>query len=183
MTESAEKPLIALGITGGIAAYKAAELCSMLTKAGFGVQVVMTANACRFVGELTFRTLSQRTVITDLWSVPDWRPGHVALATEAAMLAVAPCTANFIGKYAGGIADDALTTLAISMRRPVLLAPAMNPEMWSHPAVRENVATLQRRGVHFVGPAVGHVACGADGTGRMSEPGLIFAAISELTGA
>ncbi len=180
MTEPASKPLIALGVTGSIAAYKAVELCSSLVKSGFAVQVVMTANACRFVGELTFRTISRRAVITDLWNTTDWRPRHVSLAMEAAMLAVVPCTADFIGKYAGGIADDALSTLALSVSRPVLLAPAMNPDMWSQPAVRENVSLLQRRGVHFVGPAVGHVACGNDGAGRMSAPDLIYAAITQL---
>ena len=180
MTESAPKPLIALGVTGGIAAYKAAELCSTLVKAGFGVQVVMTENACRFVGELTFRTLSQRPVIIDLWTLPDWRPGHVALAAEAALLVVAPCTANFIGKYAGGIADDALSTLAISTRRPVLLAPAMNPKMWAHPACQANVELLRSRGVRFAGPESGRVACGEGGVGRMAEPAAIFEAVRNL---
>ena len=175
--------LIALGVTGGIAAYKAAELCSMLRRNGFEVQVVMTENATRFVGPLTFRTLSQRSVVTSLWEVPEWRPEHVALADEAALFVVAPATANFLAKYANGVADDALTTFAATFDGPVLLAPAMNPKMWTHPACRANVATLSARGVHFTGPESGRVACGEAGTGRMSEPASIFETIRKITGS
>lgn len=178
--KKSEGPFVVLGVTGGIAAYKTAALCSLLVKRGYRVQVVMTANATRFVTPLTFQTLSQRPVITSLWDVPDWRPEHVALADAAQLLIVAPCTANFLGKYANGIADDALSTLAVSCLCPVLLAPAMNPKMWRHPAVCDNVATLRRRGVRFAGPAAGHVACGADGTGRMVEPEEIFAEAEKL---
>ena len=175
-----EAPVITLGVTGGIAAYKAADLCSKLTQKGFQVQVVMTANATKFVTPLTFQTLSRRPVITQLWEHADWKPEHVAVAQETKLFAVAPCTANFLAKYAHGIADDALRTLAISMHCPALLAPAMNPAMWSHPAVQDNVRILQSRGVHFVGPAQGRVACGADGIGRMASVEEIFLAICEL---
>jgi phosphopantothenoylcysteine decarboxylase/phosphopantothenate--cysteine ligase len=176
------RPLVALGVSGGIAAYKAAELCSLLIKAGLEVQVVMTENAGRFVGEQTFLTLSRRPVITSLWEVPDWRPEHVALAAEAALLVIAPCTANVLGKLANGIADDALSTLAISIDKPPLLAPAMNPVMWKHPAVRHNVEILRQRGAHLIGPDSGRVACGEDGVGRMSEPAAILEKIKELLG-
>ena len=173
---------VILGVTGGIAAYKSADLCSRLMKAGVEVQVVMTENACRFVTPLTFRTLSRRPVVTSLWETPAWQPEHVALAEWAQALVVAPCTANFMGKYAAGIADDALTTLAISVECPVMLAPAMNPKMWRQPVVQENVALLQSRGVIFCGPAAGHVACGADGVGRMADVNDLYAMILNQLG-
>ncbi len=175
--------LVTLGVTGGIAAYKAAELCSMLRRNGFEVQVLMTDNATRFITPLTFRTLSQRPVVTSLWEVPEWRPEHVALADEAAFFVVAPATANFLAKYANGIADDALSTFAATFGGPVLLAPAMNPKMWAHPACRANVEVLRSRGVRFVGPESGRVACGEDGVGRMAEPGTIFETIRLALGA
>lgn len=172
--------LVALGVTGGIAAYKAAELSSMLRRNGFELQVLMTENATRFVGPLTFRTLSQRPVVTSLWEVPEWRPEHVALADEAAIFVVAPATANFLAKYANGIADDALTTFAATFDGPVLLAPAMNPKMWAHPACQANVELLRSRGVRFAGPESGRVACGEGGVGRMAEPATIFEAVRNL---
>ena len=177
-----DKPFITLGVTGGIAAYKAAEICSGLVKKGCEVQVVMTENATRFVTPLTFQTLSRRPVVTGLWESFDWRPEHVAAAEATELFVVAPCTANFLGKYAHGIADDALSTFAISMRCPALLAPAMNPAMWTHPAVADNVRILRERGVHFVGPDSGRVACGADGVGRMASPEAVLEKIGELTG-
>ena len=176
------KKVVALGVTGGIAAYKAAELCRLLMRGGCEVRVVMTEKACRFVTPLTFRTLSRYPVTTSLWETPEWRPEHVALADEAALLAIAPCTANCLGKLAHGVADDALTTLALAFAGPLLLAPAMNPAMWRHPAVQANVALLRVRGARFVGPAEGEVACGAPGPGRMSEPEEIAAAVMQLLG-
>ncbi|MBQ4106144.1 MAG: phosphopantothenoylcysteine decarboxylase [Lentisphaeria bacterium] len=172
-----DKPVVALGVTGGIAAYKAAELCRLLKRRGYEVRVVMTENACRFVTPLTFRTLSQYPVMTSLWETPEWRPEHVALADEAALLVIAPCTANCLGKLAGGIADDALSTLGLTFGGPVVVAPAMNPGMWRNPAVQQNVEVLKSRGVRFVGPADGDVACGAAGTGRMAEPEEIASAV------
>lgn len=175
-----EKSLIALGVTGGIAAYKAAELCSMFVKNGYEVQVLMTENATRFVTPLTFRTLSRRPVAVSLWEVEDWRPEHVALADEAQLFVVAPATANFLAKYAHGIADDALTTFAVTFAGPALIAPAMNPKMWAHPACRANVALLLERGVEFCGPDSGRVACGDAGTGRLAAPETIFEAAKSL---
>lgn len=172
--------LVALGVTGGIAAYKAADLCSKLIQAGHQVQVLMTECATKLVGERTFLTLSRRPVITSLWDAPEWRPEHVALAERAALLVVAPCTANFIGKYAHGIADDALTTYALAHSGKVLLAPAMNPNMWRHPAVQDNVSLLAQRHIEFIGPEAGRVACGDDGPGRMAEPSDILAKIQAV---
>ncbi|MPM70289.1 Coenzyme A biosynthesis bifunctional protein CoaBC [bioreactor metagenome] len=172
--------LIALGVTGGIAAYKAAELCSLFVKNGYEVQVLMTENATRFVTPLTFRTLSRRPVAVSLWEVEGWRPEHVALADEAALFAVAPATANFLAKYAHGIADDALSTFAATFAGPVLIAPAMNPKMWAHPACRANVELLRSRGVNFCGPDSGRVACGEGGAGRLAEPQAIFTAAKTL---
>ena len=173
------KKLIVLGVTGGIAAYKAADLCSKLAKK-YAVQVIMTENAQRFVGPLTFQTLSRRPVITTLWENADWRPQHVELSCEADLFICAPATANFIAKYANGIADDALSTFAATFHGAVLVAPAMNPQMWSAPACIANVAVLKERGVHFAGPADGDVACGAGGTGRMVEALEIMTAAVEL---
>ena len=175
-----EKALIALGVTGGIAAYKAAELCSLLKKNGYEVQVLMTENAARFVTPLTFRTLSRRPVVLSLWEVEDWRPEHVALADETDLFVVAPATANFLAKYAHGIADDALSTFAATFDGPVLIAPAMNPKMWAHPVCRANVALLRERGVTFCGPDSGRVACGDAGTGRLAAPQAIFEAVESL---
>jgi len=168
--------VIALGVTGGIAAYKAADLCSRLGRK-YDVRVIMTENAARFVTPLTFRTLSRNEVVTSLWEETQWRPEHVALADEADLFAVVPATADFIAKFAHGIADDALTTFAATFAGPALLAPAMNPKMWSRPACIDNVALLKSRGVKFCGPVTGHVACGADGMGRMAEADEILAAI------
>ena len=163
------KKTIALGVTGSIAAYKAADLCSKLVQADFNVVVLMTEAAQKLVTKQTFLTLSRNPVIYDLWNVPNWQPGHIALAEEASLLIVAPCTANFLGKYAHGIADDALTTYALSHSGDTLIAPAMNPKMWKNHAVQDNVALLKKRGVKFVGPVAGKVACGDDGEGRMES--------------
>ena len=152
----------------------------MMMKNGYQVQVIMTENARRFVTELTFQTLSRRPVITSLWETADWRPEHVAVADEADLFIVAPATANFIGKFANGIADDALSTFAITYSGPTLVAPAMNPAMWKNPACQENVRKLAERGISFAGPVAGRVACGADGIGRMMEPEDIFAALQKI---
>ena len=177
-----ERPFIVLGVTGGIAAFKAAELCSSLVKKGCDVQVIMTENACRFVTELTFRTLSQRPVVTTLWDVPEWHPEHVALANRADLFIVAPATANFLAKYANGIADDALSTFAATYAGPAVIAPAMNPAMWNNIFVQKNIALLRENNVQFCGPADGHVACGTGGSGRMEEPQTIFDAVEKFFG-
>ena len=159
--------VLVLGVTGSIAAYKAADLTSKLSQAGISVQVIMTANAQKLVCPQTFFTISQSPVMTDLWTRPDWKPGHIDLAERAKLLLIAPATANILAKMAHGIADDALSTYCLSHTGPVLLAPAMNPRMWSHPATQTNCRILRERGVVFLGPVAGKVACGPVGMGRM----------------
>ncbi|HET9271935.1 MAG TPA: bifunctional phosphopantothenoylcysteine decarboxylase/phosphopantothenate--cysteine ligase CoaBC [Vicinamibacterales bacterium] len=176
--------LIALGVTGGIGAYKAVEVCRGLQKRGHDVQAVMTRSARRFVAPLTFEAITRRPVITS-----QWKPGmnadieHIAIADNAALLLVAPCTANVLGKFANGIADDFLTSLYLATRAPVLVAPAMNSNMLAHAAVQANLQVLQRRGVLFVDPGEGYLACGWIGKGRLAEPDeIVEAAIRVLEG-
>ncbi len=168
---------VILGVTGGIAAYKAADLCSKLTASGLDVHVVMTENAKKLVSERLFLTLSRNRVTSDIWSAPTWEPEHVELSERAELMVVAPATADFLGKYANGIADDALTTTAIAFSGKMILAPAMNPRMWNNPAVRENCRRLADRGVEFCGPETGRLACGTEGVGRMAEPAEILKAV------
>lgn len=172
---------VVLGVTGGIAAYKACELTSRLRKAGAQVYVIMTKNACQFVVPLTFETLSNHPVATDTFARPEtWEVEHVALAKRADVFVIAPATANILAKMACGLADDMLSTTVLATRAPVLVAPAMNTGMWDNPATQENVERLQQRGVHFIGPEGGFLACGDTGAGRMSEPKDIFDAIEKL---
>ncbi len=173
------KSTVVLGVTGSIAAYKAADLTSQLAKKGIDVVVIMTASAQKLVCPQTFLTLSRNPVITDLWAMPDWQPGHIELSDRAKLLVIAPCTANVIAKLANGIADDALSTYALSHNGKIFIVPAMNPKMWKHPAVRQNVKILEGRGVKFIGPVSGRVACGDDGEGRMEEVTAIFAKLLE----
>ena len=182
MAEAVKKHIV-LGITGGIAAYKSAMLCSMLTQHDYEVKVAMTENAEKFVTPLTFKTLSRNDVMTSLWEENTWRPGHVSWADWADMLLIVPATANIIGKIANGIADDALSTLAICMKpEKIMLAPAMNPAMWNNIFVQKNIALLRENNVQFCGPADGHVACGTGGSGRMEEPQTIFDAVEKFFG-
>jgi len=175
--------LIALGVTGGIGAYKAVEVCRGLQKRGHEVVAVMTRAATRFVRPLTFEAITRKPVITS-----QWKPGanadieHIAVADTAALLLVAPCTANVIGKFANGIADDFLSSLYLATKAPVLLAPAMNTNMLAHPAVRRNLETLAARGVRFVEPGEGYLACGWIGKGRLAEPDAIVAAAEAVLG-
>ncbi len=172
---------ILLGVTGGIAAYKAAEVVSRLRKLNATVDVVMTKNAAEFVTPLTFETLSGRPTVTDTFARPErWEVKHVSLAQKATLCLVAPATANLMAKLAVGIADDMLTTTLLATRAPLLLAPAMNTGMWEAAATQENLRKLQERGVRFIGPAGGRLACGDSGVGRMSEPEEIVAAACEL---
>jgi phosphopantothenoylcysteine decarboxylase/phosphopantothenate--cysteine ligase len=172
------KKNIVLGVTGGIAAYKSADLCSKLVKNGFNVKVIMSNNATEFVTPLTFQTLSKNEVTVGLFDVENWKPEHVNLAEWCELFVVAPATANFIGKVANGIADDAISTFAITCDTVKIIAPAMNPKMWGNIAVKRNVATLQSdESIRFVGPANGHVACGKDGVGRMVEVEEIYSEI------
>ena len=167
---------IVLGVTGSIAAYKAADLSSRLTKDGCDVNVVMTADALRFITPLPFQTLSRRPVVTDLYDAEEgWKPTHIRLADEADLLLIAPATANMIAKMAHGIADDALSCIALALnpRAKILLAPAMNGKMWLHPATRQNVKTLKARQVEFLGPEEGMLSCGYEGVGRLWDVGAI----------
>lgn len=164
------KKSVILGVTGSIAAHKAADLASLLTKAKCDVRVVMTADAQRFITSLPFKTLTRNPVVTDLYDEDDsWRPTHIELADAADMLVIAPATANVIAKLAHGLADDALTciALALNFKAKILIAPAMNGKMWLHPATQTNVATLKKRGVEFIGPDEGLLSCGYEGIGRL----------------
>ncbi|HJO96133.1 MAG TPA: flavoprotein [Victivallales bacterium] len=172
--------VVVLGVTGSIAAYKAVDLTSMLVKVGVDVNVIMTEAARKIITEQAFFTLSKNRVVTDLWTIPDWKPGHIELAEKADLFVVAPCTANFMGKYVNGIADDALTTFALSHTGKTVLAPAMNTNMWNNPIVKRNYKSLVELGVLFVGPATGHLACGTEGTGKMSDPETIYKEINTL---
>ena len=172
---------IVLGVTGGIAAYKACDLTSRLKKAGAQVYVILTKNACQFVSPLTFETLSNHPAVTDTFARPEtWEVEHVALAKKADLFVIAPATANILAKMACGIADDMLSTTVLATRAPVLVAPAMNTGMWENAATQRNVETLKQRGVHFIGPDGGYLACGDSGAGRMSEPAAIAEAIDAL---
>ena len=175
-----ENAVVVLGVTGSIAAYKAADLTSKLVQKGHDVHVIMTGGATELVQPRTFLTLSRNPVTTDLWDVPAWQPEHVALAERADLLVVAPATANFLGKYAAGVADDALTTYALTHTGSVAVAPAMNPRMWQHPAVRANVRTLEERGVRLIPPAEGRVACGEGGAGRMADVEVLLRTIAGM---
>ena len=172
---------IVLGITGGIAAYKAAELVSRLKKAGAQVRVVMTKNAQQFIAPLTLETLSGQQVYSDSFEKA-WEIEHISLQKYADLMIVAPATANILGKYAHGIADDLLSTTLMAMSAPVLIAPAMNAQMFGSAANQANMALLAARGVHFVGPERGFLACGDEDIGRMSEPSAIVEAAIALLG-
>lgn len=176
------KKSVVLGVTGGIAVYKSADLCSKLTGQGYDVCVVMTRNAAKLISPRIFLTLSRNPVLCDLFEDPEWKPHHVELAERADLLLVAPATANFLGKYANGIADDALSTLAVAYRGKTLLAPAMNSGMWQSPAVQNNCERLRSWGVKFIGPASGRLACGTAGEGRMSEPAEILEEAEKIFG-
>jgi phosphopantothenoylcysteine decarboxylase len=174
---------VVLGVTGSIAAYKAADLASQLVKQGCDVRVVMTTDALRFITELPFKTLSRHPVTTDLYAEEEgWKPTHITLADEADLLLIAPATANVLAKLAHGIADDALTcvALALNVKARVLTAPAMNGKMWLHPATQANVATLKGRGMQFIGPEEGMLSCGYEGLGRLWPVEKVAARALEL---
>lgn len=174
---------ILLGLTGGIAAYKAAELTRLLTRSGADVRVVMTEAAGRFITPLTLQALSGQPVWTDLWDarVPDGM-GHIELSRDRDLIVVAPASADFLAKAANGLADDLLSTLCVARRCPLLVAPAMNVEMWENATTQRNVARLAEDGVRIAGPAAGEQACGEVGLGRMLEPAQLLAEIESLLG-
>jgi phosphopantothenoylcysteine decarboxylase/phosphopantothenate--cysteine ligase len=159
---------VLLGISGSIAAYKAADLASQLVKRGCKVTCIMTQGAQEFITPLTLQVLSRNPVVTGLFDEKEtWRPGHIHLADHADLLLIAPATANVLASLAHGFAQDALSAIALATLAPVLIAPAMNGHMWSHPATQQNVAVLKSRGVKFIGPDEGMLACGYEGAGRL----------------
>lgn len=172
--ESDKRKCVVLGVTGGIAVYKACEVLRLLQKQGIDVYVVMTKNACQFVSPLTFETLSGHPVALDTFDRPaTWEVEHIALAKRADLFLIVPATANIIGKMACGIADDMLSTTVMATRAPVMIAPAMNTGMWENPVVQENIGRLTARGVHIVSPASGYLACGDTGAGKLEEVSVI----------
>lgn len=171
---------IVLGVTGSIAAYKAAELVRLMSKRGWQVAVVMTRAATHFVGQLTFQTLSQKPVLVDQFAIQEkWEPAHIALADWAEVLVIAPGTANVIAKLAHGLADDALTATALACKAPLVIAPAMNDNMWQHPATRKNIRILKARGAVIVNPARGFLACDRIGEGRLAPLEAILQAVEK----
>src|SRR5215471_14676018 len=174
---------IVLGVTGSIAAYKAADLASLLVKQGCELHVVMTTDAQRFITPLPFKTLSRHAVVTDLYDEEEgWKPTHIKLADEADLLLIAPATANIIAKLAHGIADDALSCIALALnpKARLLIAPAMNGKMWLHPATQQNVETLRGRGAELMGPEEGLLSCGQGGLGRLWPVDQVAARALEL---
>ncbi len=172
---------VVVGVTGGIACYKAADVVSRLKKEDTEIDVIMTENACEFVDPLTFRTLSKNPVVTNTFAAPEaWKVGHVALAQKADVFLIAPATANVIGKVANGIADDMLTTTIMASRAKIVFAPAMNVNMYENPITQENIAKLKKLGYYFIEPGSGLLACGDVGKGRMAEPAEIVEYVLKL---
>jgi phosphopantothenoylcysteine decarboxylase/phosphopantothenate--cysteine ligase len=175
------RPHVVLGVSGGISAYKALEVCRRLVDAGVHVQPVLTDDAQRFVGAVSFSALASEPARTSLWDAPEPIP-HTRLGQNADLVAVVPATAKLVAKYAAGISDDLLTATLLATRAPVLIAPAMHTEMWEHPAVQANIETLRARGVAIVGPDTGRLAGGDEGAGRLADPAAVADAILGLLG-
>jgi phosphopantothenoylcysteine decarboxylase len=174
---------ILLGITGSIAAYRAADLASKLTKLGHEVTCVPTRGALEFITPLTLQTLSRRPIVTNLFAEKDgWQPGHIHLADEADLFLIAPATANVLAALAHGSAHDALTAIALATRAPILIAPAMNGKMWLHPATVKNTETLKSWGHEFIEPDAGMLACGYEGVGRLASVEEIVARVQAKLG-
>lgn len=181
MAENRDAKLVVVGVTGGIACYKAADLVRLLVRDGFQVQVVMTRGAMEFVAPLTFQTLSGRPVATEVFNLTqESEIGHIRLADDADLFVIAPATAQVIGKIASGLADDLLTTAVMATRAPVLICPSMNVHMYGNPIVQENIRKLRALGYHFMEPVEGYLACGYEGKGRLPEPEDILAEIKRL---
>ena len=169
---------ILLGVTGSIAAYKAAELTRLLLKGGHEVQVVMTAAATKFVAPLTFQTLSKHPVMIEQFGeIPEWKPEHIALSEDCDLVLVAPATANTIAKICHGIADNLLLSTILATKKPVYIAPAMNDGMWENPATRENIRIMKERGFRIIEPGTGELACGTSGRGHLADIDAIVGAI------
>ena len=181
-THKATGKKIVLGVSGSIAAYKAAEIISQLRKSGHDVFVVMTRRATEFITPLTLATLSRNPVLCDLSEeIADaWKPGHIELADRADLLLIAPASASCMARLACGFADDALGAVALATRAPLLIAPAMNGKMWEHPATIENYERLRSRGAEFIGPAEGMLACGYEGSGRLADVGEIVEKVRQM---
>jgi len=172
---------ILLGVTGSIAAYKAAELARMFVKAGHEVKTVMTPAATKFVTPLTLMTLTRNPVGVDEFALPEeWKPGHISLAEWAGIVVIAPASANTLAKMRYGLADNFLTSVLLATKAPILVAPAMNTGMWDNPITQENLKILGERGVVIVDPGVGELACGTCGKGRMPEPETVFESVEKL---
>jgi phosphopantothenoylcysteine decarboxylase len=175
--------VVVLGVTGSIAAHKAVDLTSLLVKRGLDTHVVLTSDAQKFVTALPFKTLSRNRVVTDLYDTDEgWKPCHIELADKADLLLIAPATARTIARLALGLADDALSCIALALDpgAKVLIAPAMNGKMWLHPATQQNVKILQQRGATFVGPAQGMLSCGYEGVGRLWDIEMIASLAGEM---
>ncbi len=171
---------IVLGVCSSIAVYKACELVSLLVKAGASVKVIMTENACKLISPRIFQTLSRNQVYTTMWSpVEDWKPEHISVAEEADLFVVAPATANTIANFANGLASDFLSTAYLATKAKVIIAPAMNSNMYEHRAVERNIDTLKCDGVEFVEPEAGRLACGVEGKGRLAQVDIIYKTILE----
>ena len=175
-----QAPVVLLGVTGGIAAYKSAALTSLLTRAGVDVRVIMTQSATQLVAPRTFQALSNNPVYTEMFFNGSSAHPHIDLARQCDLMCVAPATANFLAKAANGLADDLLSTTVLAFAGPILVAPAMNETMWSKPAVKRNVKTLLKDGFIFIGPEKGRFSCGESGEGRMTEPEQILQRILDL---
>ena len=173
---------ILLGVTGGVAAYKAVDLASKLTAAGAAVKTIMTENACQLIQPESFEAVTRSAVYTSLWQITEeYKISHINLADWADIVVVAPATANIIGKIANGICDELLSTvLCVCWQKPTLIAPAMNGNMWRNPAVQRNIETIKQTGFELIGPETGRLACGTEGLGRMAEPADILKAIGAL---
>lgn len=175
------RPFIVIGVTGSIAAYKACEIVSLLNKEGAQTQAILTAEAREFITPLSMQILSRNKVLSDMFELPEeWDPLHTSLADKANAVLIAPATANIIGKLAGGICDDLLTCVIYATHAPVLIAPAMNDRMYSHPITQENIARLKKIGYKFIGPAKGRLACGRDALGCLADTGEIVRELKRL---
>ena len=178
---SVARKTIIVGVTASIAAYKACEIVNLLRKDSFDVKVILTKDAMEFVTPLTLQTLSGNKVMTDMFEAPEhWSPVHTSLAQSASLILIAPATANVIGKLANGICDDLLTCVAYASKAPVLIAPAMNENMYKHKIVTENIAKLHKIGYSFVGPVKGHLACGHDAIGHIAPVPEIIKEVKKI---
>lgn len=179
--KSPRSPVVVLGVSASIAAYKAPDIAGKLRKAGCSVHCVMTKDAGQFITPLTLQTISRHPVMTDLFEETTWQPGHISLADDADLILVAPATANVLAKFSHGLADDALSAILLASEAKKLMAPAMNGKMWLNPATQENVKILRKRGFDFIGPESGMLACGYEGIGRLWDTdGIVRAALDLL---